>query len=158
MNRWVEITFDCLPLRSFGRLDVPIDASPRYRARCLRIQQACEKHGLHNTYFLCNATCKYHLTNKPELGTLEFRFEGVVLTDDRDLRTDRCELEVELVREHCDWLTADVVQWFKETVPRSVAAEFDRYIEAGDLEQARKRLEKIQAVSDASGGYLGMYL
>ena len=31
MNRFVEITFDCLPLRSIPRLDIPIDASPRYR-------------------------------------------------------------------------------------------------------------------------------
>ena len=158
MNRWVEITFDCLPLRSFGRLDVPIDASPRYRARCLRIQQACKVHGSYNSYYLCNATCKYHLTNQPELGTLEFRFEGVVLTDTTDTRTDRCELEVELIGETCDWLTADVVNCFKDPVPRSVAADFYRYIVAGDLEQARKRLAQIQAASDASGGFLGMYL
>jgi hypothetical protein len=39
-----------------------------------------------------------------------------------------------------------------------VAVEFDRYIEAGDLDRARKRMEKIQAASDESGGYLGMYL
>jgi hypothetical protein len=29
--RYVEIVFDCLPLRSVGRLDIPIDASPKYR-------------------------------------------------------------------------------------------------------------------------------
>ena len=29
MDRWVEISFDCLPLRSVGRLDIPMDASPK---------------------------------------------------------------------------------------------------------------------------------
>ena len=37
MNRYVEISFDCLPLRSVGRLDIPMDASPKYRERCERI-------------------------------------------------------------------------------------------------------------------------
>ncbi len=32
MNRWVEITFDCLPLRTITRFDIPLDASPKYRA------------------------------------------------------------------------------------------------------------------------------
>jgi len=158
MNRWVDIAFDCLPLRSFGRLDIPLDASPKYRRRCQRIKDAIEKHGSHNAYFLCNASCTFHLTNSDEIGTLEFKFEGVALTDASDLRTDRCDLEVALVRETCDWLTATVVQWFADTVPRSVAIEFDRYIEAGDLDQARKRLEKIQSASDESGGFVGMYL
>ena len=36
----VEITFDCLPLRSVGRLDIPIDASPKYRERCLAIKRS----------------------------------------------------------------------------------------------------------------------
>jgi hypothetical protein len=65
---------------------------------------------------------------------------------------------VEIVRETCDWLTEPVVQWFNETVPHAVLAEFDRYIEAGDLAQTKLRLEKIRAESDESGGFLGMYL
>ena len=40
MNRWVEIAFDCLPLRSVGRLDIPIDASPKYRERCEQMRRA----------------------------------------------------------------------------------------------------------------------
>jgi hypothetical protein len=63
-----------------------------------------------------------------------------------------------LNRETCEWLTEPVVQWFAETVPRSVAVEFDRYIEAGDLEKAKQRIEKIQAASDDAGGFVGMYL
>ena len=50
MDRYVEITFDCLPLRSLSRLDIPIDASPKFRAKCERIKQALETHGSLNTY------------------------------------------------------------------------------------------------------------
>lgn len=31
MDRFVDISFDCLPLRSIGRMDVPLDASPKFR-------------------------------------------------------------------------------------------------------------------------------
>jgi len=43
-------------------------------------------------------------------------------------------------------------------VPKAVLAEFDRYIAAGDLEQAKKRIAALQARADQSGGYMGMYL
>ncbi len=158
MANWVEISFDCLPLRCVGQLDVPADASPVFQARYRKIQHAVEKHGTHNSYYLYKARCIYRLTNDPEIGMLDFRFEGTVLTDSTDLRADSCDLEVELDRETCEWLTEPAVKWFRATVPRSVAAEFDRYIEAGDLERARKRIEEIQAASDDSGGFLGMYL
>ena len=32
MDRYVEITFECVPLRSLGRLDVPLDAPAEYAA------------------------------------------------------------------------------------------------------------------------------
>jgi hypothetical protein len=158
MNRYVEIAFDCLPLRSVGRLDVPLDASPKYRARCQHVLKAIETHGSHNTYYLYNATCVFHLTNRADLGTLEFRFEGTVLTDESDQSTLRCDLEVELLKETCDWLTEPIVQWFKETVPRSVAVEFDRYIAAGDLQQTVQRIERLRAETEGRGGFVGMYL
>jgi hypothetical protein len=158
MDRWVEIAFDCLPLRSIGRLDIPLDASPNYRALCERIKQALEKHGSHNSYYLYNARCIYHLTNQPDLGGLEFRFEGTLLTDAEDRHSVTCDLDVELAGETCDWLTEPVVGWFAQTVSRSVVVEFDRYIEAGDLEQAKRRVERIQAASDEAGGFVGMYL
>jgi hypothetical protein len=158
MQRYVEVMFDCLPLRSIGRLDIPIDASPRYRARCERIKGAIETHGSHNTYYLYNAHCIFHLTNTPDLGMLDFSFEGTVMTDDTDEHAAHAHLEVALERETCDWLTEPVVTWFKETVPRAVMAEFDRYIAAGDLEQAKRRIEALQAKADQTGGYMGMYL
>jgi hypothetical protein len=158
MNRYVEISFDCLPLRSVGRLDIPIDASPKYRQRCERIKRAIEAHGSFNTYYLYNARCVFHVTNDDAVGMLEFRFEGTVLTDESDQQTEQCHLEVELVRETCDWLTEPIVQWFNESVTRAVAVEFNRYIAAGDLQQTIERVERIQAESDQHGGYLGMYL
>lgn len=158
MNRWVEITFDCLPLRSVTRLDIPLDASPKFRARCLKIKTAIERHGTHNTYYVHQARCVYHLTNRPDLGMLAFSFEGTILTDASDLRTSRCDLDVQLVSETCDWLTEPAVKWFADSVPHSVAVEFDRYIEAGDLEATRQRIATMNAASEESGGYLGMYL
>ena len=158
MNRWVEIAFDCLPLRSVGRLDIPLDASPKYRARCERIKTAIERHGSHNTYFLYNATCTFHLTNREGLGTLEFRFEGTVITDSTDMQAQHADLEVELIRETCDWLTAPIVNWFEQSVSHAVAIEFDRYIAAGNLQAAKDRIARLQAETEEKGGYLGMYL
>lgn len=158
MDRWVEISFDCMPLRSVGRFDIPIDASPRYRQFCESVKAAIEQHGSHNSFFLYNAHCKYHLTNDASRGMIDFKFQGTVLTSADDTKTDRCDLEVELAGETCEWLTTPIVDWFQATVPRSVAVEFNRYIDAGDLEQAKERIEKIQAAADESGGFMGMYL
>lgn len=158
MHQFVEIEFDCLPLRSVGRLDIPLDASPKYRARCERIKSALERHGSHNSYFLYNARCVFHTTNDPQLGMIEFRFEGTALTDPGDETTKSCDLEVELVRETCDWLTQPIVEWFHETVRHAVRIEFDRYIAAGDLAQTVRRIELLQSQADQHGGYLGMYL
>jgi hypothetical protein len=158
MSHWVDITFDCLPLRTVGRLDIPIDASPKYRQRCERVKQAIDKHGSFNTYYLYNAACKYHLSNNEEVGMLEFRYEGTVITDPTDLRAVRCDLLVELVRETCDWLTAPIVEWFTQSVQHSVRVEFDRYIAAGDLDKAKQRIAQLQSQADQSGGFVGMYL
>jgi len=158
MDRWVDISFDCLPLRSVTRLDVPIDASPKYRSLCERIKAAIETHGTHNTYYLYNAECVYHLTNSPSDGMLQFKYEGTLFTDTTDLKADRCELQVDLVRETCDWLIEPVVRWFHTSVQHSVRAEFDRYIAAGDLRRTLERLEKLNAATDESGGFVGMYL
>jgi hypothetical protein len=158
MSRWVEITFDCLPLRSVGRLDVPLDASPVFRALCERIKAAIDTHGSFNTYYLYNAACVFHLVNREDLGMIHFRFEGTVFTNNSDLQTERADLTVELVKETCDWLKEPIVDWFRETVMQAVCVEFDRYIAAGDLDKAKRRMEELRAQADQSGGYMGMYL
>lgn len=158
MERWVEIEFDCLPLRSVARLDIPLDASPKFRARCERVKHAIDRHGRHNTYYLSNALCRFHLANAPEQGMVEFKFEGTILTDPQDLKTQSADLQVELTRETCDWLTAPIVKWFEESVTRAVMIEFDLYIAAGDLHKAKQRAEEMQQKMEQSGGYVGMYL
>ncbi len=158
MDRYVEISFDCLPLRSVGRFDIPIDASPKYQALCERIKRAGAKHGLYNSYYLHNAKCVYHLTNDAQLGVLVFDFEGTVLTDPDDQHALRCDLQTELHRETCPWLTEPVVRWFAETVSQAVRIEFDRYISVGDLEKTIGRLEQIESESDAHSGFTGMGL
>ena len=158
MSQFVEITFDCLPLRSVGSVTIPPDASPKFRRRCEQIQAAITRHGAHNSFYLYNAHCIFHLTNEPALGMLEFAFEGTVLTDEADLKAVHAHLEVTLIRETCDWLIEPVVAWFTETVSHAVRIEFDRYIAAGDLRAAIQRVEKLQAESDSHGGYMGMYL
>ncbi len=157
-NRWVEITFDCLPLRSVQRTDPPPEASPKFAAKMARIKAAIDKHGRLNAYYLHNATCTFHLTNDPMLGMIQFSLEGVVLTDSSDLETRSCDLHVELAKETCAWINQSIVAWFSETVPRAILVEFNRYIQAGDLSAAIKRMEKLQRESDQAGGYLGMYL
>jgi len=158
MDRWVEISFDCLPLRSVGRVDVPLDASPKYQRRCEQVKLAIERHGAFNTYYLYDGQAVYHLTNDAQLGTLQFSFEGTVLTNQSDDQTKRVDLEVQLEGDVCDWLTQPIVQWFEKCVQEAVKIEFDRYIVAGDLQKTRDRIEQIAAESDEVGGFLGMYL
>ncbi len=158
MEQWVEIQFDCVPLRSVPRWDPPLDASPKYEALCQRVQDAAQKHGTHNVYYLLNARCTFHLINHSEKGLVVFRFEGAVLTDETDERTLSCDLSVHLDRETCPWLTEPIVQWFHQTVRQAVQVEFDRYIAAGDLDRTRARIDTMQAASDQAEGYLGMFL
>ena len=158
MSPWVEITFECIPLRSVGRLDIPIDASPKFRQRCERIKSAMDRHGTMGAYYLANGTCVYHLANHPADAQLEFAVEGTVLTDETDQKTVGSDLSIELARETCDWLTAPIVDWFKQSVDRAMMVEFDRYIAAGDLKQTLERIERLKAQTDQSEGYVGMYL
>jgi hypothetical protein len=158
MSAWVEIQFDCRPLRTIARLDIPLDASPKFRQLCERIKSAIDRHGSYNTYYLYNGRCVYHLTNDATLGRIEFRVEGTVFTDESDQRTVRCDLDVELVSETCDWMTEPVVAWFRQTVERSLQVEFDRYIAAGDLNKALERIARLQAETEQAGGYVGMFL
>lgn len=158
MNRPVDVAFDCLPLRSVTRFDVPLDAPPEYEELVAQVKQASEKHGLHNTYYLHNARCIYYLTNNAEVGMLEFRFHGTALTDPDDRTTLHCDLDVQLVRETCDWITEPIVSWFADSVVRAVQVEFDQYIASGDLQKTVERLARIEAESDAHDGFLGMGL
>ena len=165
--RWVEISFDCVPLRTIARTDIPLDASPKLAAKMMRVKAAIEKHGTLNSYYLHNATCSFHFTNDPLHGMVQFSFEGVVMTDTNDLEARSADLKVELARETCGWINQTIVDWLNATVPQAVRrkrsgnqtmVEFNRYmreeqderraIEAGDLtvlrQSATGRMESIQ--------------
>jgi hypothetical protein len=158
MSQAVDISFDCIPLRSMARFDIPLDATPEQKAFGERIREAVQRHGLHNTFYLCNAKCVFHLTNHPEIGMVRFDLEGTVMTDEDDRKTVGCDLAIELEQEVCDWLTAPIVEWFQETVAEAVKIEFDLYIQAGDLQKTIERVERLQAETAARGGFLGMGL
>jgi hypothetical protein len=157
-GQWVEIEFDCLPLRSITRLDVPVDASPVYEQFVLRVKAAMQKHGSHNTYYLHRGKCTYHLTNAPDRGTVTFSFEGTVMTDGTDRKTKAVDITVKLASETCPWLNEPIVGFLAESVQHALLVEFNRYIEAGDLEKTEQRIKAVQAQSDAAEGYVGMYL
>lgn len=154
----VQITFDCLPLRSVKTLEPHPDASPRFQQLLRRIAVAIDKHGRHNAYFLHQGRLAYLLTNSPDVGQLKFSFEGTLLTDSEDLRTLSADLSISLVGDTCNWLTEPVVAWFQTTVRRAVMVEFDRYIGSGDLQRTRERLESLDRQAEGSGGFLGMGL
>jgi hypothetical protein len=158
MIRWVDITFQCLPLRSIGCFAPPVDATDELAATYAKLRAAVQKHGLHNTYYLHAGKCVFHLTNHEQIGVLEFHFAGTILTDAEDMHTLRSDMEVELTGESCDWLVKAVVEWFTETVREAVKIEFDRFIAAGDLRKTIERLKALQEASNAQGGFLGAWL
>jgi hypothetical protein len=158
MDRWVEITFRCIPLRSIARLTPPVDEAQEVMEAFGSLRAAAEKHGFHNSYFLHDGRCVYHLTNHEQIGMLEFCFHGTVLTDADDMQTRDCDLQVELAGEVCEWLTTAATDWFADSVREAVKVEFDRFIAAGDLEKTVQRLEELRAASDAQSGFLGLGL
>ena len=68
MPDYVDISFECLPLRSVARFDVPLDATDELTAKIERIKSAATKHGRHNSYYLHDGSCVFHLTNDPAQG------------------------------------------------------------------------------------------
>jgi len=157
-SRPVDIAFDCIPLRSLGRLDPPLDASPGLVAKYDRIKDAIAEHGTFNSYYLHNAFCRFFVTNDPQNGMIDFKFEGVVFTDDSDSCAKHASLKVTLEKETCPWLEQHVVKWFAETVNQAVIVEFNRYIGAGDPEQTKKRMQQLERAVEDRGGFVGMHL
>lgn len=158
IGQWVQVEFDCLPLRSITRLDVPLDASPAYEQFVLRVKSALARHGSQGAYYLHSGRCGYHLTNDSAQGEVVFTFEGTVLTDPSDRRTRAVDLNVELTEETCSWLTEPVVHFLAESVRHAVMVDFDRFIEAGNLKKTEERIRAIQEKSDSAEGFVGMYL
>lgn len=146
-----EIAFDCLPLRSVGRVDVPLDASPAFRARCERLKQAIETHGVANTYYLFDAHCIFRLANSEIEGMVRFAFEGTVFTDASDARTARVDLQVTLAADTCGGVPTEVLPWLTHQVENAVRIEFDRYIAAGSLQDTLDRLQRNEQLAGGLG-------
>jgi hypothetical protein len=155
MQSVVDIAFDCLPLRSVARVDVPIDASPAFRARCQRLKQAIEAHGGENAYFLFNTRCTYRLANSDIDNMLRFSFDGTLLTDRSDGKSDRADLNVILVAETCGGVPAAALDWLRGVIERAVLIEFDRFIDAGRLAERVHQLGTVDSIADVAG-FAGM--
>ncbi|MGQ9504773.1 MAG: hypothetical protein ACUVQG_03230 [Thermogutta sp.] len=156
--RWVEVSFDCVPLRTVVRSHPPLDASPGFLALWDRVQATIRKYGRHNTYYLLNGVCTFHLTNDPSVGTLSFSFEGCLLTDAEDRCATACDLQTTLRGDTCDWAAEPIVRWLSESVRHAVLVEFNRFIAAGDLEKTVQRLKKLEEETELKGGYVGFGL
>lgn len=157
MQPVVDIAFDCLPLRSVERMDVPLDASPSFRARCERLQHAIEVHGNENAYFLYNTRCTYRLANSAIENMLRFSFDGTLLTDRSDCKADRADLNIVLAAETCGGVPSAALQWLRRVVERAVLIEFDRFIVAGRLAERVSQLGNIDSIANIAD-FAGMNL
>lgn len=157
MDTQIDIAFDCLPHRSVGRVDIPLDASPEFRSRLEHLKRSIDKHGIENAYFLYNARCVYHLANSDIEGMLRFSFEGAVLTDRSDAKAASADLDVELVSETCGGVPAAVLEWLCGAVARAVLVEFDRFITAGHLEQRVNELDAMTHLASLAN-FKGMHV
>lgn len=154
MTTPVDIAFDCLPLRSVGRIDVPLDASPALQTRYERLQRALDTIGTHHSYFLYNTRCVFRLANSDVENMLRFTFDGTLLTDQGDAKADRALLDVQLVAHTCPPVPPAAMDWFSQIVHRAVLIEFDRFISAGKLAARLDALgsaAQIAHLSDFSG-------
>lgn len=151
MEPVVDISFDCLPLRSVSRVDVPIDASPAFRARCEHLQRAINAHDNQNAYFLYNTLCTYHLANSEIANMLRFSFDGTVLTDRSDCQAEQADLAIALTAETCGGVPAAALEWLRGVVERAVLVEFERFIEAGHLAARVDELGEVENIRSVSG-------
>jgi len=156
MLQTVTIVFDCLPYRLVGDAGVPLDASPEQRALWNRLRAGMRKHGTTNTYFLYNADCVFQLTNS-DTGFLRFLLEGTVRTDEPDQRPIDVDLACQLAEtDFPQPLAPAVLDFFREAVRRAVLAEFQLFIDAGNLKRALAEREQILHQWDQTRGFVGV--
>jgi hypothetical protein len=151
MQPVVDISFDCLPLRSIGRVDIPIDASAAYRARCQQLLEAIARHGNTNAYYLYNTRCVYRLANSDIDNMLRFSFDGTLVTDRSDGRADHADLDVRLISQTCVEMPVEVLAWFHRVVEQAVLIEFNHFIAAGSLAEQVHKLGAVDSVHDIAG-------
>jgi hypothetical protein len=147
----VDIAFDCLPLRSVSRLDVPLDASDALRRRAERMKAAIDAFGAERSYYLYNARCVFRFANSEVDGICRFEFEGAVHTDAGDRKCEGTMLDVRLQSETCGGAPAEVEAWLTQRVRQAVAIEFDRFIAAGQLAPPASEASELGNLSGLSG-------
>lgn len=157
MTPVVDIAFDCLPLRSIPRVDIPLDASPSFRARCERLQRAIDAHGGENAYFLYNTRCTYRLANSDIEGMLRFSFDGTLLTDRSDCKAASADLNIVLTAETCGGVPPAAFEWLRAVITRAVLIEFDRFITAGQLAERVSQLGSARSIADVTD-FSGMHV
>ena len=156
MSDAVSIVFECLPFRLVGHSGMPLDASDEQMALWRRFRAAMSKHGTANTYFLYNADCTFKLSNGPG-STIRFLFEATVRTDDKDEHPIAIDLACRPAETDFDLPPSTVVQdFFREAVRRAVIAEFQLFIDAGNLKRALAQREHILQEWDRNRGFVGM--
>lgn len=147
----VDIAFDCLPLRSVGRLDIPLDASESFRRRAEQMQLAIQTYGAERTYFLYNARCIFRFANSEIEGACRFEFEGIARTDAGDRTCEEVVLNATLANETCGGVPSQVQEWLAQQVRRAVTIEFNRFIAAGQLASRSDELGEIEDLANISG-------
>jgi hypothetical protein len=155
MQPVVDIAFDCLPLRSIGRVDVPLDASAAFRHRCERLQHAIARHGTDRAYYLYNGRCTYRLANSDIDNMLRFSFDGTLLTDRSDGKADRTDLDIKLTAETCGGVPPAAVDWLRGVVEKAILIEFNHFIAAGHLQARVAQLGQLESIADVEG-FAGM--
>lgn len=155
MDPVVDIAFDCLPLRSIARVDIPLDASPEFRARCERLKAALAAHENENAYYLYNTHCTYRLANSEIANVLRFTFDGTLVTDRSDCKSERADLAVELVAETCGGVPTAALEWLRSIVSQAVLVEFDRFIGEGHLTARKTELGDFENAGSVCG-FAGM--
>jgi hypothetical protein len=156
MAEAVEIVFECLPFRLVGHAGLPLDASDEQLALWRRFRAALARHGTENTYFLYNADCTFRLSNA-EGSRLRFVFEATLRTDPQDEHPVGIELVCQLADTDFDpALAPAVLEFFREAVRRAVLAEFQLFINAGNLKRALAQQAHVLQEWDRTRGFVGM--
>ena len=155
MQPVVDIAFDCLPLRSLPRVDIPLDASPAFRARCERLRRALDAHAGENAYYLYNTRCTYRLANSDIDNMLRFSFDGTLVTDRSDCKADQADLDIVLTAETCGGVPPAAMDWLRGIVRRAVLIEFDRFIFDGQLAARKDELGSVDSIATI-GDFAGL--
>lgn len=151
----VAIVFECLPFRLVGHAGLPLDASDEQRALWRRFRAAMTKHGTENTYFLYNADCTFRFSNS-ERGFVRYLFEGTVRTDEKDEKPIDSDIVCQLAESDFEHIAPDVNDFFWDAVRGAVLAEFQLFIDAGNLKRALAQKEHILREWDRNRGFVGM--